>query len=49
MNEFLNNGGYHLGYSEMELPDLDDLDVILSRSIQVWEYKGYTEKEYYGG
>ena len=48
VNEFLNNGGYFLGYNEMELPELDDMYMILSQSIKVWEYKGHTEKEYYG-
>ena len=49
MISFLENGGYLLGYSEMDLPDIDDLDKILTNNIKVWEYKGYTEEEYYGG
>ena len=49
VSNFLDSGGYHLGYNERELPDIDDMYMILSRSIKVWEYKGVTEEEYYGG
>ena len=46
---FLDNGGYELGYNEGEMPDIDDLNMVLQRGIKVWEYKGVSEQEYYGG
>jgi hypothetical protein len=49
MMDFLENGGYELGYSERVIPSLNDFDKILSHSIKIWEYKGCTEREYYGG
>ena len=49
MMDFLENGGYELGYNEREMPDLNDLDYVASHNIKIWEYKGCSEKEYYGG
>ena len=49
MMEFLENGGYELGYNEREMPDLNDLDYVASHNIKIWEYKGCSEREYYGG
>ena len=47
--DFLFNGGTDLGYSEIELPTLDDMDSVIKHRITVWDYKGLTEKQYYGG
>ena len=46
--QFLDNGGFELGYTEREMPSIDDMDYVLSQNIKVWEYKGCTEKQYYG-
>ena len=47
--DFLFNGGTDLGYSEIELPKLDDMDSVIKYRITVWDYKGVSEKQYYGG
>ena len=47
--DFLFNGGSELGYSEIELPKLDDFDSVIEHKITVWDYNGKTEQEYYGG
>ena len=49
MTDFLERGGYNLGYDENEMPKLDDFDFVLDFDVQVWEYKGITEEQYYGG
>tara|TARA_R100000808_G_C2114199_1_gene127345 strand:- start:403 stop:582 length:180 start_codon:yes stop_codon:yes gene_type:complete len=49
IDNFLDSGGEHLGYSEYDLPDIDDFDTILRNGVKVWEYHGKTEIEYYGG
>ena len=41
--DFLFNGGTDLGYSEIELPKLDDMDSVIKYRITVWDYKGVTE------
>ena len=46
--DFLNNGGFDLGYDEWELPKLDDMDAVLENSVHVWDYIGLTEAQYYG-
>ena len=46
--DFLNSGGYDLGYDEWTLPELDDMDAVIKNKVNVWEYKGMTEEEYYG-
>ena len=48
MMEFLENGGYDLGYDEWNVPKLKDLDVVLEQELPVWEYFETTEREYYG-
>ena len=45
--DWLNSGGYDLGYSEHDLPDLIDMQKVLAKNINVWEYHGVTEKHYY--
>ena len=45
--EFLYKGGRDLGYHDDKLPKLEDMDVILHLNINVWEYFGKTEEEYY--
>tara|TARA_R100000458_G_C8033916_1_gene88231 strand:- start:260 stop:436 length:177 start_codon:yes stop_codon:yes gene_type:complete len=48
LNEFLEEGGYQLGYTFDDHPKLESLDEILRLGIHVWEYHGcQTEKEYY--
>ena len=46
---FLEGGGYELGYHEREMPDLKDIDFVIEENIPIWEYRGKTEKQYYGG
>jgi hypothetical protein len=46
--DWLQSGGYDLGYSEYDLPKMDDMNYVLDHKIKVWEYKGMTEEEYYG-
>ena len=46
--DFLESGGYELGYDMDNLPELGQMDNIKQQKIQMWEYKGYkSEKEYY--
>ena len=47
LSDFLNSGGYDLGYSHYDHPDLGSFDHVLRSRINVWEYHGKTEKEYY--
>ena len=47
--EFLDNGGSDLGYTEREMPNIEDMQYVLSCNIKVWEYKGCSEQQYYGG
>ena len=47
--EFLDAGGYDLGYSENNLPAIIDMKLILEHSVKIWEYNGLTKREYYGG
>ena len=47
LSEWLNDGGYDLGYSELDPPYIGHMQEILLHSIPVWEYNGMTEKQYY--
>ena len=47
--EFLQDGGKDLGYDENNMPDLNDLKIVLNNSVNIWEYHGQTHKDYYGG
>ena len=47
--EFLDNVGYQLGYSEDNMPEFKDIDVVWTHRVPIWEYKGMTEEEYYWG
>jgi len=47
--DFLEGGGYDLGYDMDSLPELSQMDNIKTQKITVWEHKGVSEKEYYGG
>ena len=47
MQDWLDVGGYDLGYSEHDLPDISDMYGVLLSNIKVWEYHGVTEKHYY--
>ena len=49
IDDFLDNGGRGLGFCEDNLPDRDDFQIVLQQMIQIWEYKGLTKKQYYGG
>tara|TARA_Y100000310_G_C20654028_1_gene801019 strand:+ start:689 stop:886 length:198 start_codon:yes stop_codon:yes gene_type:complete len=44
---FLDDGGEDLGYSHYDLPNLDDMSVILENSVKVWEYHGMSMGQYY--
>ena len=46
-DKFLDAGGRDLGYSELTIPEIKDIDVVLEYQVPVWEYKGVTEEEYY--
>jgi hypothetical protein len=45
--EFLQSGGRKLGYDWDNMPEVKDFKIILTLGIQVWEYFGQTEYEYY--
>tara|TARA_Y100001963_G_scaffold68502_2_gene95501 strand:- start:36432 stop:36608 length:177 start_codon:yes stop_codon:yes gene_type:complete len=47
--DFLANGGSELGFSDEELPALGQFNDVLRYGITVWDYKGMTKEEYYGG
>ena len=49
LQDWLNEGGYDLGYSENNLPAIIDMKLILEHSVKIWEYNGLTKREYYGG
>ena len=40
IQDFLENGGYDLGYSETFLPELSDLDYVLDNDVDAWTYEG---------
>ena len=44
---FLKNGGRKLGYDENSIPELKDIEIVISHQIPVWDYNGQTEEEYY--
>ena len=44
---FLENGGRKLGYDEKSIPELKDIEIVISHKIPVWDYNGQTEEEYY--
>ena len=46
--DFLDEVGYGLGYSEKNLPEFKDIQMVWRHHIHIWEYKGITEEEYYG-
>ena len=48
MMDFLENGGFELGFHENMIPNIGDTDIILKNDIKVWEYMGYrSEKSFY--
>tara|TARA_Y100000004_G_scaffold57889_1_gene64483 strand:+ start:5794 stop:6009 length:216 start_codon:yes stop_codon:yes gene_type:complete len=49
MHSFLESGGYDLGYSELDLPDLEDMEDVIKKGITVWKYYKVTERQYYAG
>ena len=44
---FLDTVGRQLGYDEDNLPEFNDIEVVMSFRIPIWEYKGMTKEEYY--
>jgi hypothetical protein len=49
LQDFLTEGGYDLGYSEHDLPKLNDMKKVLKDNITVWKYYQVTERQYYAG
>ena len=46
--DFLESGGYDLGYDMNNLPEMKDMDTIKQQNVKLWEYKGYkSEKDFY--
>ena len=45
--DFLDDGGKGLGYSHYDMPNLEDMSTILEHNVNVWEYHGMSEEEYY--
>ena len=44
---FLENGGRKLGYDENNMPEMKDVEVVMTFHIPIWDYNGQTEEEYY--
>ena len=44
---FLEDVGRELGYSEDDMPEVKDIEIVRTYLIPVWEYNGMTKKEYY--
>ena len=44
---FLEEIGRELGYSEDDMPEFKDIEIVRTYHITVWEYNGMTEEEYY--
>ena len=49
LDQFLDYGGWDLGYDDNNLPKLEDMDYVLDHDITVWEYHGMSKREFYGG
>lgn len=49
IENFLEEYGYDLGYTIHELPELEDMRMVMITGMPVWKYKGMSEMEYYGG
>jgi hypothetical protein len=49
LQDFLSEGGYELGYSENDLPNLGDMKKVLKDGITIWKYYQVTERQYYAG
>ena len=47
--EFLDNVGYTLGYDINNMPEFKDIEIVWAYRVPIWEYKGMSQKEYYGG
>tara|TARA_R100001594_G_scaffold99392_2_gene133897 strand:+ start:1576 stop:1887 length:312 start_codon:yes stop_codon:yes gene_type:complete len=47
VDEFLLEGGKDLGYDDLNLPRLKDMEAVLENKITCWEYYGYKTKEEY--
>ena len=46
--DFLESGGYDLGYDMNNLPEMKDMDTVKQQNVKLWEYKGYkSEKDFY--
>ena len=44
---FLESIGRDLGYDSDNLPEIKDIELVITYNIPVWEYKGMTKEEYY--
>ena len=44
---FLESIGRDLGYDSDSLPEIKDIELVITYNIPVWEYKGMTEEEYH--
>ena len=42
---FLEQMGRELGYTEDDMPEIKDIEIVKTYHIPVWEYKGMTEKQ----
>tara|TARA_R110000824_G_scaffold116027_1_gene267330 strand:+ start:345 stop:518 length:174 start_codon:yes stop_codon:yes gene_type:complete len=49
VQNFLEEYGYDLGYTDHVLPELEDIRMVMITGMPVWKYKGMSEREYYGG
>ena len=49
VQNFLEEYGYELGYTDHVLPALEDIRMVMITGMPVWKYKGMSEREYYGG
>ena len=47
VDEFLLEGGVDLGYDDLNLPRLKDMEAVLENKVTCWEYYGYRTKEEY--
>ena len=45
--DFLEQLGRELGYTENDMPEIKDIEIVKTYHIPVWEYNGMTKKEYY--
>ena len=49
VQQFLDEIGHSLGYDINNMPNIRDIEIVGANRVYIWEYKGLTEHEYYGG